>query len=129
MCVHDLPGWSALAWRFANTLLDSGRVTAPRKVSLWARNRLYVDASVDADGVLTISGQDLGDNLYGGDYEYFLTVDATDVPTVVAALGGAPGDDVLDLLAANAEQVISAGEKTWLESLGISPGFSSWVGS
>jgi hypothetical protein len=104
-------------------------MTTPRRVSLWAANRLYVDASVDADGVLRISGQDLGDNLYGGEYEYFLTVDATDVPTVVAALGGAPGDDVLELLVAQAEQIIRTGEKTWLEGLGISPGFSSWVGS
>ena len=33
-----------------------------------------------------------------GEYEWFLTIAAADVPRVVALLGGAPGDDVLDLL-------------------------------
>jgi hypothetical protein len=104
-------------------------MTAARRVSIYARNSLYVDASLDAAGVLRISGQDLGENLYGGEYEYNLTVEAADVPKVVAALGGAPGDDVLELLQANGEQVVRAGEKTWLEGLGIEVGFSSWVGS
>ncbi len=32
------------------------------------------------------------------EYEWFKTIAAADVPRVVALLGGAPGDDVLDLL-------------------------------
>jgi hypothetical protein len=33
-----------------------------------------------------------------GEYEYFYTVAAEDVPALVVALGGQPGTDVIDLL-------------------------------
>ena len=36
-----------------------------------------------------------------GEYEYFYTVAAKDVPSLIVALGGRPGADVIDLLAQN----------------------------
>jgi hypothetical protein len=107
-----------------------GQATADeRKVALWGRNKAYVDAVLKPDGTLEFLGQDLNPaNPWGAEYEYALTVESADVPRVVAALGGAEGDDVLALLRANAEQVVGGGEQRWLRSLGIEPGFWSHVG-
>jgi len=62
----------------------------------------FLWAYVDAAGALHIDGQDLGPSTAivssDGEYEWFKTVAAADVPRVVALLGGQPGDDVLDLL-------------------------------
>lgn len=97
---------------------------------LWAQGGLYVDVELSDTGTLRFSGQDLRDgNVFGrGEYEYELTVGATDVRKVVEALGGAPGVDVIDLLVANAEPIIQTGEMRWLQSLGIKPGFWSRAG-
>ncbi len=62
----------------------------------------------------------------GGEYEYFLAIEQEDIFRVVAALGGAHGDDVLPLLQANGEMIYHAGEQTWLKSLGIEPKFFSY---
>jgi hypothetical protein len=94
---------------------------------MWSRNGLQVDASVNDDGTLVISGQDL--QTFGDDeYEYALTVARDDVPKVAAALGGAPGDDVIALLVASAEDIINIGELTWLRSIGVEPAFWSRLG-
>ena len=93
-----------------------------RKVSLWARDGLYVDAQLKNRGDLVFQGQDLR---HGREYEYALTVRAADVPRVVAALDGNPGDDVLGLLAAHGEHIVGRGELTWLRGLGITPEFWS----
>jgi hypothetical protein len=67
---------------------------APEPRFLWA----YVDDT----GRLHIDGQDLGPATAivssDGEYEWFETIAAADVPRVVTLLGGQPGDDVLDLL-------------------------------
>ena len=61
-------------------------------------------AWVDEDG-LHVDGQDLGlpSGMMGsdGEYEYFRTVHAADVPQLIALLGGLPNDDILDLLFRN----------------------------
>ncbi len=60
-------------------------------------------ASVDAEGNLHIDGQDLGPRTKivspDGEYEWFQTVQAADVPKLLELLGGAPETDVLDFLA------------------------------
>ncbi|MGH2720634.1 MAG: hypothetical protein ACRDJO_03395 [Actinomycetota bacterium] len=62
----------------------------------------YLWAYVDEMGRLHIDGQDLGPATApvspDGEYEWFKTIAAADVPRVVALLGGRPGEDVLDLL-------------------------------
>lgn len=93
------------------------------RVNLWARDRLYVNAYLNTAGDLIIDGQDLSGSVRTGEYEYSLTVPAADVPRVVAALAGEPGDDVLALLVTNATTIVQTGERTWLRSLGIDPGF------
>lgn len=59
-------------------------------------------AYVDKAGCLHIDGQDLGpvtEPVSGdGEYEYFKTIAAADVPKVVALLDGREGEPVLDLL-------------------------------
>jgi hypothetical protein len=66
-------------------------------------NGRYLWAYVDNQGALHIDGQDLGPATAmvssDGEYEWFQTYRALDVPRVVALLGGALGDNVLDLLA------------------------------
>ncbi|GAB2908186.1 ADP-ribosylglycohydrolase family protein [Rhodococcus aerolatus] len=88
----------------------------PRQVTIYDRDRLAVWARLLEDGQLQLEGQHLYDD--GEDYEYFLTV--RDVGKVVAALGGAPGDDVLTLLQAHGEDVVAHGETEWLRSRAIS---------
>ncbi len=61
------------------------------------------------------------------EYEYWVTVDSVDVPRIVTALGGQPGDDVLALVETHSQAIIRTGEKTWISSLGIQAGFSSWA--
>jgi hypothetical protein len=62
----------------------------------------FLWAYVDDTGRLHIDGQDLGPATAivssDGEYEWFETIAAADVPRVVALLGGQPGDDILDLL-------------------------------
>lgn len=59
-------------------------------------------AYVDEGGRLHIDGQDLGPATSpvssDGEYEWFETIAAADVPRVVELLGGRPGEDVLDVL-------------------------------
>lgn len=93
-----------------------------RSVSLWRRGGLYISASLRTSGDLVIAGQHLRGR---SEYEYALTVAAEEVPLVVDALGGAPGADVLTLLLENADAIVLQGEKTWLSSIGIEPGFWS----
>jgi len=92
----------------AKDYLGAPTHNAPRRVSLRSEHRddgswLNLDASLDEDGSLRISGQDLGPVTKtissDGEYEYFYTVAAEDVPALVLALGGQPGTDIIDLLA------------------------------
>lgn len=90
--------------------------------SIWDRNKLSVEVGLKDDGSLTFSGCD---NKGNRDYEYDITVAAADVPTVLAALPGPPEDDLITRLQWNAEMIITTGESTWLESLGIKTEFWS----
>jgi hypothetical protein len=64
----------------------------------------YLWAYVDDDGNLHIDGQDLGPATApvsnDGEYEWFQTVGAGDVPRLAELLGAQSGTDVLDLLEA-----------------------------
>jgi hypothetical protein len=78
----------------------------PRKVVLRAErdgvDSRFLDAYLDERGDLHIDGQDLGPGTApvsdDGEYEWFTTIAAADVPRLVMLLGGQPGDHILDLL-------------------------------
>jgi hypothetical protein len=69
-------------------------------------------AYLDDQGCLHIDGQDLGPVIApvsdDGEYEYFKTYAAADVPRVVALLDGHPGEDIQDLLERS-----WTGERSW----------------
>lgn len=77
-----------------------------RKVTLRderaGKDSRHLWAYVDKAGNLHIDGQDLGPGTApvspDGEYEWFKTIDAVDVPRLVSLLGGTQGEDVLDLL-------------------------------
>jgi hypothetical protein len=62
----------------------------------------YLEAYLDEEGALHIDGQDLGPSTAiissDGEYEWFRTIAAEDVPRLAAVLGAAPGEGILDLL-------------------------------
>lgn len=62
---------------------------------------LSLDATLNGDGALQISGHDLGPvaEVFDGEYEWWYTVAAEDVPRLVVALGGRSGGDIVGLLA------------------------------
>ena len=92
---------------------------------IWRDNGLVVRVRLTDDGDLVFAGQDLKPP-FGDEYEYWITVPAKDIPTVIAALDGRPGDDVLELIAREAAPIIRQGERAWVTSLGIEPGFHCW---
>ena len=55
-------------------------------------------AGVDGSGILRIEGQSLSTSAESLEYEWAFRVPADQVPALVGALGGSPGDDVLALL-------------------------------
>lgn len=92
----------------------------------------WLGAYVDLAGALHIDGQDLGPGTAmvssDGEYEWFETVAAADVPRLVAALGGGPGDDVLDLLARDWTGPRSYDFERILRESGIPVAITTWSG-
>ena len=83
-------------------------------------------------GDLLWSGQDLGPDLQtllpaATEYAWGRTVRAAYVPALRAALGGAPGDDVVALVAARFKS--DAELEEFATSLGIPTEFDSWIGT
>lgn len=94
---------------------------------MYAADRLSVDAYSWSDGAVSIEGQDLGPSTPTGDeYEYFATVEPGDVPLLLAALGGRPGDDPLRLLQERGEAIVRQGETAWLKEHGVPYSFQTW---
>jgi hypothetical protein len=90
--------------------------------AIWRNANSTVWATLKPGGALEISGQILS---AGSEYEYWLTVEVADVDKVTAALGGAPGADVLALVDEHADAIVRTGEKTWLEDHSIPAAFWS----
>lgn len=105
----------------------------PRSVTLQNEyredgSRLCLDATLAADGALRISGHDLGPvaEFFDGEYEWHYAVAADDVPALVVALGGRPGEDVLEMLAARYSGAESYGLGDALRASGIRYEFACW---
>jgi hypothetical protein len=91
---------------------------------------LSIDARLERDGTLRIIGHDLGPVAEAispdGEYEWFYTIAAQDVPVLVIALGGQPGTDVIELLEQrwSGDAAYSLGAA--IRSSGVSSNFSSY---
>jgi hypothetical protein len=87
-----------------------------RKVTLRSERRgensFSLRAYVDPEGNLHMDGQDLGPVTASvssdGEYEYFKTIAASDVPQFLSLLGAPADADVLDVLESN-----WSGEASW----------------
>ena len=92
----------------------------------------FLWAYVDGSGRLHIDGQDLGPSTAivssDGEYEWFETIAAADVPRVVALLGGQAGDDVLDLLERDFTVTNSYDLEARLRTSGIPIDVHTWSG-
>ena len=83
--------------------MDAQRTVALREERNGEDSR-YLDARLEANGDLRISGQDLGPGTWpvnsDGEYEWVKVVPAEHVPALMRLLGAAADADVLDELAA-----------------------------
>jgi hypothetical protein len=77
------------------TLRDE--IDGPDSRHLWAH--------LDQEGNLHIDGQDLGPKTAivssDGEYEWFQTIDRSDLPKLIRLFEGKPEDDILDVLEEN----------------------------
>jgi hypothetical protein len=93
-------------------------------------SRLNLDASLELDGSLRISGHDLGPVTKSitpdGEYEYWYSIAAEDVPALAVALGGQPGGDVIDLLKEDWSGEDSYGLGAAIRSSGVDYHFGSY---
>ena len=94
-----------------------------------ATNQSVIVTLTDS-GDLLWSGQDLGPDVEtlrpaATEYAWGRTVRAGYVPALRAALGGAPGDDVVALVAARFKSDVELEE--FATSLGIPTEFDSWI--
>jgi hypothetical protein len=98
---QELPGSRRRRERAGRAGVNARRVVL-RAEHAGADSR-FLEAYVDADGALHIDGQDLGPGTRpvssDGEYEWFATIAAEDVPRLEVLLGAAADEDVLDVLA------------------------------
>lgn len=87
---------------------------------MWDRDGRHIWATRSEAGGVIINGQDLNAGPRGvAEYEYALTISSDDIPKVLAALGGATQDNVLELLRDHGETIVRIGERKWLTDLGV----------
>ena len=100
--------------------LESGLIT------LYHQDGWGIWAELNTEGALVISGQDLNPLHGWEEYEYVFSIPAGDLPRIRAGLGGTHDDAILDLLAANADEIAPA-VKSWLDATGARYKFSSRI--
>ncbi|MCU1698908.1 MAG: hypothetical protein JWR34_4971 [Mycobacterium sp.] len=88
----------------------------------WKTDKLTVELEYDED-TLTFSGVDTGGWSGTSEYEYSVSVKATDLR---AALGVDAAADLGEVLCGRAEEIIAAGESRWLTTLGLEPSVRTW---
>ena len=68
-------------------------------------NSRHLRAHLDPEGNLHIDGHDLGPKTAivssDGEYEWFQTINKSELPKLIGLLGGKPEDDILDVLQEN----------------------------
>ena len=95
----------------------------PRTVTLLATAGVRIDVRALDDGRVVFAGSDVSVGMRGYDYE--LAIPAAAVPTLIAELGGAPGSDPLEVVEANKDALLEAGEVAWCRAHGVEADFSS----
>jgi hypothetical protein len=96
-------------------------------------DRRWLAANLGKDGALVVEGQDLGEGVEAAfghgirEYEWTTEVSAEDIPRLVAALGGAQGAGILDVIRATCLADPSRLEST-IRAAGITPRFWSRMG-
>jgi hypothetical protein len=89
-------------------------------------------AYLDSEGCLHIDGQDLGPVTKAvsddGEYEYFYTIPAEDIPALVKVLGGKVGDNVLDVIKKKWSGKKSYDLGELLDKSQVRVKFSTWSG-
>lgn len=88
----------------------------------WRSDSCTVWVSYDDDGALVFSGED---RQYLDGYEYAITVAPGQFDKLRRALAADGTVDVVDLVCANADEIMARGERTWLDDHGIERGFST----
>jgi len=87
----------ALRGRVGRIVTLRREVDGPDTHHLWAH--------IDQEGNLHIDGQDLGPKTAivsaDGEYEWFQTIDRSELAKLSGVLGGKPKDDILDVLEEN----------------------------
>ncbi len=109
---------------------------ATRKVRLRAEHvgsdRRYLDAYVDAAGNLHVDGQDLGPGTAAvsgdGEYEWFQTIPAAELPRLRELLGIGPTEDLLDALERSWSGPRAADLERVIRESGIPVARSAWSG-
>lgn len=86
--------------------------------TMFDRDKLRVGATL-VDGDLLISGHDLNGFLDQDEYEYWVTVPASQFPAVRDAIGASTTADVVSLMVAHGEQIVTCGERKWFTEHGI----------
>jgi hypothetical protein len=77
----------------------------------------------DDVGALVFNGEDR-QHLDG--YEYAITVAPDQFDKLRRALAADGAADVIDLVCANADEIMARGERSWLDDHGIERGFSTY---
>jgi hypothetical protein len=89
---------------------------------LWRTDTLSVLLEYD-DEALTFNGVDTGGWSGTSEYEYWVSVKVADLR---AALGIDTAADLGEVLCARAEEIVQAGESSWLTALGLEPTVRTW---
>jgi hypothetical protein len=96
-----------------------------RSALLFERGSLAVWLKERRDGAFVFEGQDLH-GPFGDEYEYWITVPEAQLPAIRRALDGSEDADLFALVCDHGETIVTAGERRWLQALGIEPEFASW---
>jgi hypothetical protein len=71
------------------------------------------------EGRLRLSGQDFGGFMGTSEYEYDITVEPEQFAAIRLALGVPADADIVDAMCANADEIYTRAETTWLAEHGI----------
>jgi hypothetical protein len=82
----------------------------------WRSDTCSVWVGYDEDGRLVFNGED---REYLDGYEYFITVTPDQFDKLRLAFGADTAVDVVDLVCEHVGDIMSSGERTWLDEQGI----------